>query len=175
MLTKNQIRKIRSETSDDMAEWVRISTLPSYVERWFLAARDEAFKSNFHAAKIGCVILYKNHIIGRGHNQYKTDPMQKFYNEKYREWTNSREFGLCCDHSLHAEIDALKNISYPIAQQVIWKKVEVYVYRVAPGLDNYSGLALPCAACAHALQDSGILGVHYTTGRIDKPFGYCEL
>ena len=174
-ITPKQESAIREYTDECISDWVEFSEIPSYTERWFLSARDEAFKSNFHTAKIGCVIVYKGHIIGRGHNQMKTDPYQKKYNEQYREWTTSPSYSAVCGHTLHAEIDALKNIPYTIAQEVTWKRVDVYVYRVAPGLEGYSGLALPCQACAHALSDIGIRHVYYTTGHIDKPFGHCDL
>lgn len=174
-LTYRQINMIKRGTDGCVYDWVQKSNFPAYSERWFLAARDEAFKSNFYTAKIGCVIVYKNHIIGRGHNQRKTDPYQKKYNQMYREWTNSPEFSNTCGHTLHAEIDALKNVPYPIGCQVNWKKVEVYIYRVGPGLDGFSGLAMPCEACAHALSDMGITKAYYTTGHEDRPFGCCDL
>lgn len=174
-LTKHQVDTIIEETSKGMEEWIHQSTLPSYTEQWFKHARDEAIKSDFRTAKVGCVVVYKNHIIGRGHNQYKTDPLQKEYNQKYKEWSSPEEYSQNSGHTLHAEIDALKNIPYPVAKQVIWKKVQVYIYRAAPGLETYSGLALPCSACAHAMQDLGINGAYYTTGNVNGPFGYCEL
>lgn len=176
-LTKHQIDIIITETSKGMEEWIHQSTLPSYTEQWFKQARDEAIKSNFHTAKVGCVIVYKNHVIGKGHNQHKTDPLQKEYNQKYREWstTETEEYSQNSGHTLHAEIDALKSIPYTVSKQVIWRKVQVYIYRAAPGLEKYSGLALPCSACAHAMQDIGIIGAYYTTGNPHRPFGYCEL
>lgn len=174
-LTKFQIKEIVTNTDCDIKSWVRRSGFSTYTEKWFIAARDEAIKSIFHTAKIGCVIVYKNHIIGRGYNQVKTDPFQKKYNQKYRSWTNSPEFSNTCGHTIHAEIDALKNVKYSISSSINWKKAEMYIYRVAPGLEGYSGLSLPCEACAHAIQDIGIQKVYYTTGRIEKPFGYCEL
>ena len=174
LLTKKQIELVTQGTSDSMEEWIKKSTLPSYTEQWFKQARDEAFKSNFHTSKVGCVVVYKNHVIGRGHNQHKTDPLQKEYNQKYREWA-AEEDSQACGHTLHAEIDALKNIPYAVTKQVVWKKAQIYIYRVAPGLETFSGLALPCDACAHAIQDSGILGAYYTTGNLTRPFGYCEL
>lgn len=174
-LTPQQISMIANETSLEMEHWAKKSNLPNYTSQWFKCARDEAFLSNFHTAKMGCVFVYKNHVIGRGHNQHKTDPLQKEYNQKYRDWTATDEFSQICGHTLHAEIAALKSISYPTAQQTVWKRVQVYVYRVGLGLESYSGLALPCQACANALSDIGIREVFYTTGHVDKPFGRCDL
>lgn len=174
-LTKKQIDLIYNETNGRLEAWVKQSGLPNYMHQWFKYARDEAFLSNFHTSKIGCVFVYKNHIIGRGHNQHKTDPLQKEYNERYRSWTSSDEFSQICGHTLHAEMAALKSISYCTAKKTDWKKVQVYVYRVGLGLPGYSGLALPCSACANALSDVGIREVYYTTGRLDKPFGKCDL
>ena len=175
VLTKHQIKEIQSQTDSRIEHWCKISEFPKHYSKWFIAARDESFESDFHTAKIGCVIVYKKHIIGKGHNQLKTDPYQKRYNEKYREWTTEPEFSKTCGHTIHAEIDALKSIPYPIAIQVNWNKVEVFIYRVSIGLVGYSGLSLPCPACAHALNDLGISKAYYTTGRIEKPFGCCDL
>lgn len=174
-LSENQIDKISSEISDNISNWLNKSKIPQYAKRWFLQAKNEACKSNSNNAKIGCVIVYKNHIIGRGHNQIKTDPFQKKYNSRYRKWTNDPDFSKTQGHTLHAEIDALRNIPYTTEISINWKKVDVYIYRIGLGLEGYSGLALPCEACAHALSDKGILGAYYTTGHLDRPFGYCDL
>ena len=174
-LSHNQILAVREETGSNILEWVRTSQLPAYAERWVISARDEALKADFYSAKVGCVIVYKNHIIGSGYNQVKTDPTQKLYNQTYRQWTNCEESSATCGHTIHAEIAALKSISYSVAQNAKRKELSAYIYRVAPGLPNYTGLSLPCEACAHALQDFGISTVYYTTGRIEKPLGLCSL
>ena len=174
-ISESMILRIQRDTQDQMSRWTTISGLPTYMSRWFAAARDEAFKSNFHTAKVGCVIIYRNHIVGRGHNQLKTDTTQAQYNQMYREWTNDAEFSNTCGHTAHAEIDALNSITYPIAQKLDWKRTKVYVYRVAQGLEGYTGLSLPCPACAAALSDVGIRKVYYTTGHLDHPFGQCDL
>lgn len=173
-MTKYQIDLISYTTSKHLDSWLELSEFPQYAKKWFLLARNEAFKSDFSAAKLGCVIVYKNHVIGKGHNKLKTDPIQKRYNEKYRDWNITDDSNLIV-HSLHAEIDAIKHIPYPVMQKLDWKHVEVYIFRVAPGLEGCTGLALPCPACAHALQDLGIQKVYYTTGHLDKPFGCCDL
>lgn len=174
-LTKRQSNEIKSYTDDHMDLWLRKSHLPKHLKKWFVAARDEALKSNFHSAKVGCVLVYKNHIVGRGHNQLKTDPTQKRYNRKYRSWTKEPEFSKTCGHIIHAELDALKSIPYAVNKQLKWGQVEAYIYRVAYGLDGYSGLALPCHACAHALNDSGVKTAFYTTGHQSNPFGVCDI
>lgn len=175
LLTENQVKMITNTTDSQIPDWVENSGLPTYMSRWFEQARDEAFKSNFHSAKLGCVLVYKNHILSVGHNQQKTDPIQQRYNRRYRKFTRSGNFYTNCGHNIHAEMDAIKNVSYPVAQQVDWKRVDLYVYRIGVGLNNYTGLALPCQACAHALSDIGIRKVYYTTGHADKPFGQCDI
>lgn len=174
MLSDLMISQISTYTDEQIPSGIKQSKFPSYMSKWFMAARDEAFKSDFHTAKVGCVIVYKNHIIGYGHNQLKTDPIQKIYNNGYREWTKDLDFSKTCGHTIHAEVDAIKSIPYTVALNVTWSKVKVYVFRVAIGLDNYSGLSLPCPACSHALIDRGITKVYFTTGRSNKPFGKCE-
>lgn len=166
---------MQKEILSFVPEGVKKSNMPKRMSKWFIKASELAFKSNFHTAKIGCVLVYKNHILGEGYNQLKTHPKQKIYNQKYRKWTNDPDFSKTCGHTIHAEIDALTSVPYPIGIKVDWKKVDVFVYRVGPGLDNYSGLALPCPACANSLLDIGIHNVYYTTGNSDKPFGHCDL
>lgn len=173
-------RAIAHEIDILIGDWIKDSKLSKYSMKWFLAARDEAFKSDFKtvrgAYRIGCVLVYKNHIIGAGHNQLKTNPNQMKYNKKYRKWTNDLEFDKTCGHTLHAEIDALSNIPYPVAHKINWKKVKAYVFRVAVNEETgYTGIALPCSACAAAFSDLGIKKVYYTTGHLDNPFGKCDL
>ena len=173
-LTNYQINEIRSQVEARVSDWSKISGLPRHYGKWFLAACQEALKSDFDTAKVGCVIVYKKHIIGRGFNSFKTDPYQKRYNQ-YREWTTYPEHSKNCGHAIHAEIAALKSVTYPVSIQVNWSKVKVFIYRVAVGLIGHSGLSLPCPACAHALSDTGIRQAYYTTGRLERPFGVCDL
>ena len=58
-------------------------------------------------------------------------PIQKRYN-RYRHFNHTTRG--CVNHSGHAEMMALKKVSYPIAQQVDWKKVKCYTVRICPGL-----------------------------------------
>lgn len=174
-LSDYQIYEISSYTDDKISDWAEVCGMGKGDARWFAQARNEAFKSDFHTAKLGCVLVYKNHILSVGHNKAKTDPVQRRYNTKYRAFTRTGAFIQNCGHTIHAEMDALKTVPYPIAQQVEWKNVNVYVYRVGWGLDDYTGLALPCPACAHALSDIGIRHVYYTTGHDDMQFGHCDI
>lgn len=167
---------IRKETDRIIFEVTSESfDMMCHSDRWFRQARDEALKSNFDGPKVGCVIVYQNRVIGRGHNQTKTDPNQERYNIQYRHWIHTCAGYQAQGHTIHAEMDALKNIPYTVKQQVKWNKVAAFVYRVAPGLEGYSGLALPCEACAHALSDAGLRHVYYTTGHVDHPFGHADL
>ena len=53
-------------------------------EKYFEKARQAALLSNFKRTNIGCVAVYKGHIIAIGCNVCKTHPMQKKYN-RYRK------------------------------------------------------------------------------------------
>lgn len=128
--------------------------------RWFNAARDEADQSNFPRFHVGCVLVYQGHILSSAHNTEKSDPIQKKYN-RYRRFNYSTKG--CINHSGHAEMLALKKVTYPIAQQVDWKKVKCYTYRICPGLDYGFGMARPCAACMTAMRERGIRDFYYTT------------
>lgn len=129
--------------------------------RFFEFARQEAEKSDFERFHLGCIVTYKNHIIGRGCNGLKTDPAQKHYNRKRNFSADTK--GKPIKHSRHAEIAALKSIPYPIASTIDWSKVKVYVYRVSPGNPLGYSLARPCKACMKAIRDKGITKIYYTT------------
>ena len=128
--------------------------------RMFEKAHEIAATSDFDHFKMGCVITYKHHIISVACNSNKTHPAQSYYN-KYRDFRKNGPKP--CVHSVHAEIAALSKIPYPIAQQIDWKQVNVYVYRIAPGLRLGKGSARCCPACAQALRDKGIRNIYYST------------
>lgn len=168
--------EIKDHISRQMFNWLQLSNLPSYMSLGFMAAMDEAFKSNSNLVKTGCAIVYKSYVLSRGHNQLKTHPLQQKYNLKFREFTSEDDFEEKTQgHTLHAEIDAITSVSYPDMCKTNWKDAKVFVYRVGKGLKDYTGLALPCQACAGALQDLGVKEIYYTTGDPDKPFGRCDI
>lgn len=128
--------------------------------RFFELARQEASHSDFDRFHLGCIIVYKGRIIGRGSNSDKTDPLQKKYNKE-------RKFNKCgkqpVKHSVHAEIAALKSIPYPIQESIDWSKVKVYIFRICPGKKLGFGNARCCPGCMKALRDRGIQNIYYTT------------
>lgn len=128
--------------------------------KFFEAARQIALTSDFPSFKIGCVIVYKNRIIGAGANSKKTCPQQKYYNRKYRKFRKGTK---PIKDSLHAEISALRSIPYAVEQNVDWSKVRVYIYRICPGKKSGHGMARCCPGCLHALRDKGIKKILYTT------------
>lgn len=127
--------------------------------KFFEMARKEAEKSDFDSFKLGCILSYKKHVIGRGHNSNKTSPKQKKYN-RYRQFKKGPK---AIKHSLHAEIDSLNSVPYPLAQSIDWSKVDVYIYRISPGKALGIGMARSCPACMAALKDKGIKKIYYTT------------
>lgn len=127
--------------------------------KMFQKAKEIAETSTYKTYSLGCVIVYKHHIIASGSNSNKTHPKQKIYNMKYRNFTKAIKPIV---DSYHAEMRALCNISYPIGQKINWKKVRVYVYRICPGKKSGMGLAKPCSACLNALRDAGIQHLFYT-------------
>lgn len=128
--------------------------------RFFDAAKKAAETSEFPRFHVGAVVVYQGNIIATGVNTEKTDTFQKKYN-RYRHFNNSQSHKPV-RHSAHAEIKALKSISYPIAQQIDWKKVKIYIVRIAPGLPGGIGLSRPCLGCEHYIRDLGIRDIYYT-------------
>lgn len=127
-------------------------------------AKELAEKSTYRTHRLGCVLVYKRHIIGAAVNTNKTHPIQKIYNKLYREFTRTDkpilDFG-------HAEILAICSVPYPIAKQIDWSKVKLYVARNCKG--KKFGLAKPCSACQGLIKDTGIKRIFYTTNE-----GYAE-
>lgn len=129
-------------------------------KKFMSLAYEQAKKSKYNRFPMGCVIAYKGHVIGRGHNSNRTDPMQKHYNKKRKF---NKTSGKPVVHSIHCEIAALKSIPYPIADSVDWSKVKVYIYRISKGHALHIGMARCCPACMQALRDKGIRKIYYTT------------
>lgn len=129
--------------------------------RFFEAARKAAEKSEFPRFHVGCVVVYQGNIIATGINTEKTDTFQKKYN-RYRHFNNVQTHKPV-RHAAHAEIKALKSISYPIAQQIDWKKVKVYTYRICKGHASNKGVARPCAGCLAFIKSLGIRNIYYST------------
>lgn len=128
--------------------------------KFFDLARDVAKESDFPRFHIGCVLVYQGRVLSMAHNTEKSDPIQKKYN-RYRHFNHTTKG--CVNHSGHAEMMALKKVPYPIAQQVDWKKVKCYTYRISPGLYYGFGMSRPCIACMTAMRERGIRDFYYTT------------
>jgi len=131
-------------------------TISKFDKQMFAAARKQAVQSDYEDFHIGCVIVYKKHIIGTGFNSDKTHPMQAHYN-KYRKFDKTKN-GI--KHSIHAEIAAINDIPYVVGKKVEWSKVKIYIYRKC--IDKPYGLARPCAGCMQAIKDLGIKHIYYT-------------
>lgn len=125
-------------------------------EKYFDSARKIAEESDFSTIHIGCVLVYKNKIIGKGYNSYKTHPEQKKYN-KYRHMEADRPI----NHSLHAEMKALNSVKFTVDKSVNWSHVKLYVYRICRSRRH--GIARPCPACMAKIKAKGIKHIYYTT------------
>lgn len=128
----------------------------NFDKRMFDQARLEAEKSTFNRSHIGCVVTYKGHIIGRGHNSSKTHPLQKEFN-RFRKFSYSNNYS---PDSIHAEMAALCSVSYPVGINVKWNKVRIYVCRVRK--DGTTACSRPCKACENFMRSLGIGGCYYT-------------
>lgn len=131
--------------------------------RHFNTAKDIAKISDSTKAKIGCVLVYKNKVIGTGFNCQKTHPLQKMYNI-YRFENDDKP------HSLHAEIHALLPlIKRENEQSFDWANVKLYTYRNRKIKGKQClGLSRPCPSCLALIKKLGIKNLYYTTND-----GYC--
>ena len=136
--------------------------------KMFNKAREIAKTSDFDHFHLGCILVYKHRILAAASNTNKTHPQQKYYNQ-FRQF---RKGPKPCLHTMHAEIAAINSIPYPVGIEVDWKNVDIYVYRIAPGLRSKHGMARPCAGCMAALKKLGIRNIYYTT---DDGYAYERL
>jgi len=127
--------------------------------RYFEMAHREAEKSTYDTFHLGCVLVYKGHIIGRGSNSSKTSPIQAKYNQ-FRQFRYGPQL---VAHKNHAEISAIKSVPYQVDKETDWSKVSCYIYRISKGRKKNVGLARPCEGCFQALIDKGIRNIYYTT------------
>lgn len=117
----------------------------------FEAARAVAELSDFPKVKVGCVAVYKHHIISSGFNSQKTEPLQKQY--------NICRFSEDTIHSVHSELACLKPLIG--RRDINFKYVDLYVYRA--GSNNSALLARPCPSCMKLIKDLGIRNIYFTT------------
>lgn len=143
-----------------------MSKISKFDYKIFDLARQIAETSDFDIFHVGCVIVYKKHVIASAANTNKTNPTQKKYNRKYRNFKKGK--GAILDKG-HAEIRALNKIPYPLRQTINWKDVKIYTYRICKGKDLGQGISRPCPACRAAIKDYGIQNIYYTTDE-----GYCH-
>lgn len=109
--------------------------------------------SDYDKIHIGCVAVYKNHVLAVGYNTNKTHPLQMKYNW-YRKKTYPGEF----TQKLHAEISCIMQIK---DMNIDFSKVELYIYR--ENGNKELAMSRPCGACMKAIDDLGIKKIHYTT------------
>lgn len=121
---------------------------------YFNKAKEVCELSDFNRVHIGCIAVYKNIIIAKGFNTYKSNPLQKIYN-KYRTLYIDGAEPL---HTLHAEMMVISKI---IHLDINFNKVKLYIYR--KDLNNNLALCKPCEACIRAIKDLGIKEIYYTT------------
>lgn len=158
VINAKDYKKIVKATDKQIAMLSKAGGFSKRDQICFRAARDAAMFSDFSRAKLGCVIYYKGSIIGSGCNSQKTDPIQMKYNS-YREFNNPEQYSPH-KHGIHAEIAAIKSVKK--SNEVKWSKAKLYVFRVGANLNNCQGLAKPCPACSHFIQDKGIKTIFYT-------------
>lgn len=110
--------------------------------------------SDFKQVHIGCIAVYKGHVLSVGYNTNRTHPLQKKYN-KYRKM---RSDGFEPMPKLHAEISCLLQIK---DLDIDFNKVKLYIYR-----ENKNGnlaICRPCPACMKLIDELGIKEIYYTT------------
>ena len=130
--------------------------------KYFDKARQIAMISDFKKVHVGCIAVYKGHIVGIGCNTNKTHPTQKYYNQ-FRK-PEGDDISMASVPKLHAEINCLNQLRH---LNINFSKVKLYIYRIRNGRPY--GISRPCPSCMKAIQDFGIRDIYYTT---DSGFSY---
>lgn len=107
-------------------------------KRYFDVARKLSEASTHHQHKMGCVITYKNRIIGLGFNQLKT------HSKSPHPYS-----------SMHAELSAILN-----SDKDKLMGAKAYIFRAKR--DGSPALAKPCVYCRDLLKSVGIKEVFYS-------------
>lgn len=124
--------------------------------KFFDKAAAVAANSDFDRYHLGCIAVLKNKVIASASNKLKTHPLQKEYDDKYRQFnclSNPKNM-----YSLHAEIACLKQLR---GQDINYKDLELYIVRLRK--DTKYGMARPCSACMNLIKSMGIKKIFYTT------------
>lgn len=117
---------------------------------YFNAAKSVSELSDFPKVNIGCVIVYKHHIISSGYNNQKGNPLQKKFN-KHRFDDDHK-------HCLHAETQAL----LPLVgrKDIDFSRVSLYLFRQYKNGDLAP--SRPCPSCMALIKSCGIRHIYYT-------------
>jgi deoxycytidylate deaminase len=114
-------------------------------------ARKESLKSTYKH-KMGVVIANKRAILGTGYNKLR----YKRFGNRFMLW----------DESLHAEVDAITQIS---RHKLVGSTI--YIYRETK--DGVPSLAFPCGYCFNAIEWARIKRVYYTTDDPNENYWRC--
>lgn len=134
-------------------------------KRFFKAAKEESYLSDYDGQHLGAVAVYKDKfILARAHNTAKTNPTQYYYNRyRAKEKTNI----MIKPARSHAEIEIFRRIRY---LNVDFKHVTVYIYRELK--NGHMALAKPCLSCERCLRDLGVRVICYSDydGYVEKKY-----
>lgn len=105
-----------------------------------------------HSTRVGAVITNGKHVITTGVNsKYKSHPLQKYYNDRYRN------FNVPIHNNIHAELDAI--LKYQ-RMKIHSNKLQIYIARLNKA--NQLQPAKPCPACRAAIIDNKINTIIYS-------------
>lgn len=127
------------------------------LKKFLNIAKNLSIQSEFDIYRFGAVITLKDKVIATGCNSPKSHPMQKHYNNKFKNFVHDN-----AQHGIHAEMAAINELKHIMKTvEIDLRKIELTVYR--SGRDDSSKMGRPCAACMGAIKELGIPVVNYTT------------
>lgn len=143
----------------EVEDFISTNDMTTHVKlkKFLHIAKNLSIQSQFDLYRFGAVITLKDKVIASGSNSPKSHPMQKHYNNKFKQFVHDNS-----QHGMHAEmaaLNALKQLMKTVDINV--KKLELTIYR--SGRDHNSKMGRPCAGCMGAIKEMGIPIINYTT------------
>ena len=123
-----------------------ISTKDLY---FFNKSINESSKSLHSRFRVGCIITTNNKIISKKHNENKTHPLQRYYNNIANDMDECKIKRASND--IHAEINAI--ISAKKSKNFIPEYSKIYIGRITK--DGNISCSFPCYSCYTAICDIG--------------------
>lgn len=144
----------------EVNEFIKYEEIKSHpkLNKFIALAKKVTALSDHKRFPLGAVITVKGVKVAEGFNQYKSHPLQKFFNQYRTNLLGSKGVLDAVPNHLHAELDAMLKA---IRAGVDLSKAEITVSHI--GSNGQFKMARPCPACMQAIKFFKVPVVNYFT------------